>query len=167
LALAVASAFLALGVVTAAASAAPPSPSVTGSGNVVLPSGFPVAAFVGDTVQIELSARHLPDGSIQGEFNFHHHSRNGGLVADLHGTVTCLNVVGNRANATGIVDHGQLFLNPAFNPAGQVVALSAVDNDPDRVGFDLSFFPGPHSIAPCQPAPFLLPVASGNFEIHS
>jgi hypothetical protein len=146
--------------------AAPTGPSVTGSGTVVLPSGFPVPAFVGDHIQVELSARALPNGGVQGEFSLHHHSANGGLVAELHGKVTCLTIAGNRANATGVIGQGKLFENPTFNPAGQTAAVSVVDDSPDRLGFDLSFFPTPHAIATCQPAPLLLPLKAGNFTIH-
>lgn len=140
--------------------------SITGSGVVVLPPGFPVAAFVGDKIQVELTARQLPDGSLQGEIGFHHHSRNGGLVAELHGAVTCLSVVGNRANATAVIDQGRLFENPTFNPAGQIAAVSVLDDRPDMLGFDLSFFPSPHAIASCQPAPALFPLVAGDFTFH-
>lgn len=120
---------------------------------------FPFPPFAGDHINVTPSARQGPSDSVQGRFNLAHHSAAGGLVADVAGEVTCLTVVGNAAQVTGVITQGE--------QTGQAVAITVVDNgEIDAAGVDLSFFPAPHPIAPCQVVAPYMPIDSGNFTAH-
>ncbi len=83
---------------TAAPAVASTQPSVTAGGAVVLPAGFD--EFAGDHVQLHVTARQHPDGTVHGRFSIVHH-RPPGVWARASGTITCLAVNGSRAVATG------------------------------------------------------------------
>lgn len=138
--------------------------SVAGGGSGTLPSFFgPIA---GDTLHVELTARVLPDGRTQGRFHLSHVSKDGGLVADFSGTVSCLVVSGAQASATGTIDNGREADASGFDPSGQTVAITIVDvGTSDRAGVDLSFFGAPHEIGPCAAVPPYLEIDEGNYAV--
>lgn len=137
--------------------------SVRGGGAGTLAGG----PFAGDRVQIEITARHGTDGDVTGRFHFAHHRASGELAAELSGVVTCLAVGDGAAHATGIVTDGQVREAPGFNPGGQTVAISILEGTPDQAGFDLSFFPGPHTIPTCETVTPFVSIDSGNFTVSA
>lgn len=129
----------------------------------------------GNDFKYSLSAIRHADGTISGEveerttFN-----ETGDLVRDMHGTVTCLTIVGNTAFVAGIVDRvvsyapGQENLVP-----GAGFRLVVVDNgngakDPPDLGSNARFGLPATSAAFCEhPVPFNLePIEHGNIEIR-
>jgi hypothetical protein len=146
-----------------ATGAAPTGASVTGSGK----GPFPIAPETG-TVQFEVSAHALADGSAEGRFHGVRHLASGGIEAHFEGDVTCLEVHGNTAFITGVATSGKVTGQPDFVAAGQKVAVTIIDNGKnDLFALETSFAPFPHDIIPCQPArtPFATS-EEGNFVVH-
>jgi hypothetical protein len=135
---------------------------VTGSGRA--PSPVPIE--VGRTVLLELSARMLPDGSVQGHFTTHNFPATGEKPAIGVGDIDCLRVAGNMALASGTIKGGFV---PGFgNPAGEKVTILIIDDgDHDIFTIEVSFLPFEHPIFPCQ-VPTFPPAFSqeGNFVVH-
>jgi hypothetical protein len=154
-------AWLLLGV--GATNASPTGASVTGSGK----GPFPIAPEEG-TVQFDVTARVLPDGSVQGRFHGVRHLTSGGLEAHFEGDVTCLAVQGNVAMITGVATSGKVFALPDFAAAGQEVAVTIIDNGKnDMFALETSFAPFPHDITPCQVARTLFATnVEGGFVVH-
>lgn len=150
-------------VVLAAPAAGATGPSLTGGAK----GPFPYAPDQG-TVQFDVTARVLPDGSVQGRFHAVRHLPGGGLEAHYEGYVTCLTVSGNTATVTGVSTSGHDFVDPDFVVAGNTVALTVIDNGKDDLfALETSFLPFPHEIAPCQPARTLFAVAEeGGFVVN-
>ena len=136
---------------------------VTGSGRA--PSPVPIE--VGRTVELELTARTLPDGSVQGHFNTHNFPATGERPAVGVGDVDCFRVSGNVAFASGTIK-GQ-FVPNFGNPAGEKVAIEVIDNGAagDIFIIEVSFLPFEHPVFPCQ-VPTFPPAFSGagNFIVH-
>jgi hypothetical protein len=138
--------------------------SVTGGGSGLLPALF--GPLAGDRMHIELSARTLPTGATAGRFHLVHQRRDGGIAADLAGTVTCLVAAGGQVSVTGTITSGRVTEARGFDPTGQTVAITVVDGGQhDAAGLDLSFFGGPHEIAPCQAVSPYMSIDEGNFTV--
>jgi hypothetical protein len=163
LACAVAMLWLLIGAASTAA--APEGPSVTGGGQ----GASPLPTEPGNTVQLSVDAKQLPDGSFQGRFTALNHPADGSRSGVVQGDVNCFTVIGNTTNITGVATSG--FVPGLGNPAGQGIAITIVDNDgfgPDLFSIEVQFAPVPHPIFPCQPAHSPPAVAEeGNFIIHS
>jgi hypothetical protein len=160
---------IALGVAIALLTAVPAfassaGVSMTGGGSGILPDFFgPIA---GDRLHVEFTARSLPDGTAVGRFHLVHQRRDGGIAADLAGTLDCLVSSNGQVSVTGSITSGHLPEQPGFDPVGQTVAITVVDQGlSDAVGVDLSFFGSPHTIAPCQAVYPYLSIDEGNFTV--
>jgi hypothetical protein len=134
--------------------------SVVGAGSGVLPAGF--GPFAGDRLHVALSA----GGSTPDHFQILHENKDGGIRAELTGTVDCISVSGTTAYVTGTITQGRVTEAPGFDPAGQTAAITVVDaGTSDQAGVDLSFFGSPHAIAPCQAVYPYMSIDRGNFNI--
>jgi hypothetical protein len=151
-------AWVLLGAGSAAATSAP---FVTGSGK----GPFPLAPESGEVVQLEVTARQLPNGSFQGRFNAHHFLPGGEMPGLLQGELTCLAVNGNVATMTGLATHGKLF-GVELEPFE--VAITIIDNGAhDLFAIEVAFDPFPHDITPCQLAHSAFASSEeGNFIVH-
>jgi hypothetical protein len=135
------------------------SGSVVGAGSGELPASF--GSLAGDRLHVALSGR----GST-GRFQIVHEGKDGGVKADLSGTIDCISVSGTTAYVTGTITEGRVADAPGFDPAGQIAAITVVDQAAtDQAGVDLSFFGGPHSIAPCQAVYPYMSIDRGNFSV--
>jgi hypothetical protein len=57
-------------------------------------------------------------------------------------------------------------IGSAVDPSGQTFAVSIVDGgSADAAGLDLSFFGGPHAVAPCERVPPYLAIDRGNYAV--
>ena len=139
--------------------AAAPS-SVVGAGSGVLPAAF--GPLAGDRLHVALSA----GDSKPSHFQILHENKDGGIRAELTGTVDCVNVSGTTAYVTGTITQGRVTEAPGFDPAGQTAAITVVDSgSSDQAGVDLSFFGTPHAIEPCQAVYPYMPIDRGNFNV--
>jgi len=137
------------------------SPSVQGAGWVTLPAAFGDVA--GDRVLFQIRASG-GDGTGSGRFTVVHLGDAGGLYAHLVGDVTCVSRGDDGAVATtGVITHAWARDFPGSAVVGMGAAITVVDGGrTDALGFDFEFLEG-RPIAPCQAAPFLLPVDRGDF----
>lgn len=141
---------------------ASPSPSVQGAGWVTLPAAFGEVA--GDRVLFQVRAG--GDGTGSGRFTVVHLDDAGGLYARLVGDVTCVAGDGGAVVTTGVITHAWFRDFPGSAVVGMDAAITVVDGGrTDALGFDFEFFEG-RPIAPCQAAPFLLPVDRGDFTVR-
>jgi hypothetical protein len=100
------------------------------------------------------------------------HSRGASVVGESWGSVDCLQTSGRTALITGTIVRGSA---PGFGIAelaGQRVALTVIDGEPDVFDFDISFRHGattPHeavqAIPPCAPGVVRIEVTVGGFLI--
>jgi hypothetical protein len=138
-----------------------------GDGQRTRPS--PLPGETGNTVQVSVDAKQLPDGSFQGRFTLVNHPADGSRPGVVQGYVSCMVVIGNTANITGVSTSGFV---PFFgDTTGQGMALTIVDggdSGPDLFSLEAGFAPVPHPIFPCQPAHSPPVVAEGgNFVVRS
>jgi hypothetical protein len=155
-------AVLAIALLAAAPASAAGGASVRGGGSGLLPDFF--GQLAGDRLHVELVAHTSASGGTTGRFHLAHQRHDGGIAAELSGTVTCMVSADGQASVTGTITSGHLAEAPGFDPAGQVVAITVVDRgQEDEVGVDLSFFGTPHAIAPCEPVFPYLAIDEGNF----
>ena len=89
-----------LGINVPQALAAPPS-SVVGAGSGVLPAGF--GPLAGDRLHVSLSA----GASTPAHFHILHEGKDGGIKAELTGTIDCMTVSGATAYVTGTITQGR------------------------------------------------------------
>lgn len=136
-------------------------PGVSGGGSGLEPpeSGFPP----GTRHDIQIVAKGLGTAA-KGRFHFTHVEPTGETIAEFAGEVMCLVVDGDRAAVTGKITDGYA---PGRDPRGETIALTIEDGVVDRVGFDLSFFPEDHTIAPCQSVEPFLEIDRGDFRVRS
>ncbi len=152
-----------LGLVGAAGTAdAAPGPSVTGGGTGTLPPAF--GEFAGDPVHFVVQARGVgTDG--RGHFTVVHRNESGGLYGQFTGDITCVSVTGSVAVTTGVIRHSTFADFPDWNLAGQKVAITVADGEPnDAIGFDFEFFGS--TIDPCESVLTFMPVEHGNFTVR-
>src|SRR5262245_21576697 len=99
--------------------AAPPGPSASGHGTILLLDTD------GRTVrrQFSFSARQMPDGTVQGGAVIHNPSFD--PKYDAHIDITCLQVVGNRASFGGEVTKSS---DPVFNDEFDAAFFTVFDN---------------------------------------
>jgi hypothetical protein len=136
------------------------SDAVVGAGSGALPAAF--GPLTGDRIHVSLTVQ----GSNQGRFQILHEGKDGGVKAELTGTIDCVTVSGTTANVTGTITQGRVTEAPGFDPAGQTAAITVVDNGTaDQAGVDLSFFGSPHSIAPCEAVYPYMAIDRGNFSV--
>ena len=153
-------------LVVAAPAQATTGVSVRGGGSGTFPAGF--GAITGDRLHIEVSARTLASGTAIGTVQVVHQHDAGALVAQLHGTVTCLQVSGTTAWVSGTVTGGKIAEAPGFDPTGQTFAITIQDQgSSDAAGLDLSFFGGPHAVPACEHVPAYLSIDEGSYAVGS
>jgi hypothetical protein len=133
--------------------------SVTGSGHITREDG--------SKRHFTISALRRADGAASGEYNL----VSGSGSVRLHGTVTCLTVVGNRAFIGGTIDAFNIdFGVPLFG-----VAIELVDNGegaaaaPDEISNVFFFVNGPEEIQEyCDDHPIgpVMPIDDGNISVR-
>jgi hypothetical protein len=120
----------------------------------------------GELRTFSFTALKYADGSVQGEYELF--SRLTG--ARIHGDVTCLTVVGNRAWIGGRQEHGTEQFTPGLENGFRVVDNGEGANDPpDQMS--LMFVNAPPGFAQnyCNfmpPAPALNPIEAGNIQVR-
>ena len=120
--------------------------------------------FAGDHFKLEVTAFDR-EGGDSGRFHLVHTTPDGDLVAEFTGVINCAESEGHTAHLTGTVTEGTVAPAPDFDPAGQTMALTIVDGD-DAFGVETSFFPEPHTVAPCKPVAPIIEVVRGNLTVR-
>ena len=154
---------LAVTTILRATSAAAPGPSVSGHGTILLQDTE------GNTVrrQFSFSARQLPDGSIQGSGVLHNPSFDPKYDAQF--TITCLQIVGNRASVGASIRKTS---DPVFNDEFDSAFFTVFDNAEPGGGSDTIsevFFDNVVEPSACQ---FIgaddlpqIPIEGGNVQV--
>jgi len=149
---------------SAAATAPAPGPSASGHGTILLQNTD------GKTVrrQFSFSARVMPDGSVQGSGVLHNPSFDPKYDAQF--TITCLQVVGNRASFGGSIRKTS---DPVFNDEFDAAFFTVFDNGEPGNGNDTIsevFFDNVVEPSTCQ---FIgaddfpqIPIESGNVQVR-
>ena len=155
---------LAITTVVRLTSAAPPGPSASGHGTVLLQDTE------GRTVrrQFSFSARRLPNGTVQGSAVLHNPSFDPKYDAQFD--ITCLQVVGNRASFGGSIRKTS---DPVFNDEFDAAFFTVFDNGEPGAGNDTIsevFFDNVVEPSACQ---FIgaddfpqIPIESGNVQVR-
>jgi len=133
--------------------------SVTGAGHITREDG--------SKRHFTISATRRADGTTTGEYNL----VSGAGAVRLHGPVTCLTVIGNRAFVGGTIDRFNVdFGTPLFG-----VAIELVDNGegggaaPDEISNVFFFINGPEEIQQyCDDHPLgpVLPIDDGDISVR-
>jgi hypothetical protein len=137
------------------------TPSVRGSGTIVLPAAY--GDLAGDTVVFRLHAQ--SDGTTRGRFNVVHRDDAGGLYGHVIGDITCVSGSEGVVATTGVIRHAWFRDFPGSAVLGMAAAITVADDGPgDLLGFDFEFFDS--NIVPCAAVPAAIPVQRGNFVVH-
>lgn len=140
---------------------------VANAGEFVTTGGAEITLIVDDfTVRRSFEARRLKDLSATGEFQFV--EKLFGSTLHAHGDITCFTVTGNRARLGGVITQSN---TPGF--VGAEVIWTVEDNGegsnatgPDRATA-LQFGPAePYCLVPPVPDPTLLPIETGDVQVH-
>jgi hypothetical protein len=142
------------------------SASVVGAGTTTLGAGFP-AAFRDDRILVMVTARMLPDASVQGTFAITHREPDGAVFADLRGEIRCLAVQGDQAVLTGTITVAHTPGLPNSDvKAGMLAAIVVHDGGTsDRMAWT---FGNPDQVPNCAalPAVAVASVEQGSFVVR-